>query len=257
MSDGIVRWTARRLPGVDEAIRGELVESAGIAADRGGPLDRALEVGSLVGFALRTMSRRGALDDRREMVRQGLRVGALVLALAAALRALAGAHDVSTAALAVGASVTAIAIASGLRVGAVAAAGATVMMHVAASGSPNAWSLVVLLAVGAGHRFDARPCRVGGLICAASLAAGGIVAALAPAPSSMAIVTSTVVVTACGLLAVGWFDPRFAVAATVVWCSRFVAVDVEAARWLPMLVGLAVGWTISDVAMRRTLTVFR
>jgi hypothetical protein len=42
MSGDIVRWTARRLPGVDEAIRRELVESAGAKADRGGRLDRAL-----------------------------------------------------------------------------------------------------------------------------------------------------------------------------------------------------------------------
>lgn len=257
MSVDIVRWTARRLPGVDNAIRSELVESAGLAADRGGPLDRALEVGSLVAFALRSMSRQGALDDRREMVRQGLRVGALVLALATALRALAAAHDGASAGLAGGACVTAIAIAAGLRVGAVVAAAVTVVLDVAATGSPNVWSLVVLAAVAAGHRFDARRCPTGGVICAAALTGGGIVAAVAPAPTSTAVVTATVAVAACGLLTVGWFDPRFAVAATVVWCSRFVAADAELVRWLPMFVGLAVGWTISDAALRRTLTVFR
>ena len=248
MSIDIVRWTASRLPGVDDTIRRELAESAGANADRGGRVDRALEAGSLLGFALRSMSRRGALDDRREMVRQGVRVGALVLALASALHAMAA----PSVALALGASVTAVAIAAGLRVGAVVAAAMTVVAVVAATGSPEAWSLAVLAAVALGHRFDARTCPIGGAICATALTAGGAMSAIAPATTSTAIVTVAVIVAASGLLAVGWFDPRFAVAATIVWCCRFV--DTDMTRWIPLLAGLAVGTMFTDVALRRTLT---
>lgn len=257
MTLDVVRWTARRLPGVDEDVRRELAESAAAATRGGGRIDRALEVVSLLGFALRSMSRRGTLDDRREMIRQGVRVGALVLALADALRALAATTDGAGAAVALAACATAVAIAAGLRASALTAAVAAAALGTIVTGSPSAWSVAVLAAVAVGHRFDARRCPAGGLVCAIALAGGGLVALLAPATTATAIITVTILAAAGGLLLVGWFDPRYAVAATVVWCTRFVALHTGPTTWLLLLTGLVVGVTISEIAIRQTIALPR
>ncbi|MGH9119214.1 MAG: hypothetical protein ACRD0A_15435 [Acidimicrobiales bacterium] len=275
MSNGaILRWTALRVPGVDDRLRPDMVVAVDAIAARGSRIDRAAEVASLVGFALRSMSRRGAFDDRRELIRQGLRVGALVLAIVNALLAGASAEGASSIAVGAGAVLTASAIAGGLGLGAVLLAGGTVLLQAATTGPPSVSSLVVLGAVAVGHRFDARRCPVGGAVCAAAVIGGCIGAALLPAPTVAVIVTPTILTVAIGLLAMGWFDPRYAVAATLVWFWRFIAVDIDelgramvalgdraefqllVGRWLVMGAGVVFGWRVTEAAIRRCLTVF-
>jgi hypothetical protein len=298
---GALRWTARRLPGVDERLRTDLVASADQLAERSGRLDAALEVASLLGFALRAASRRGARDDRHELVRQGVRVGALVLALVGALAAWAAVwtagqagQDPGTAtgllpagvpaALAAAALATllAAAVAGGLRTGAVVLAAvqvgvvalAVVPAPAGTGDAPLALPLVVLGAVVLGHRYDARGCPAGAALAAAAIALSGMAAGLAPNGTVTAVTVAGLAVPAV-LLAVGWFDPRYAVAATVVWLWRLVAVDlgelagaVDAladeltfrlllARWLAMGLGVVLAWQVSNAAIRRCLTVFR
>ena len=62
------------------------------------------------------------------------------------------------------------------------------------------------------------------------------------------------------LLAVGWFDPRFAVAATTVWLGAFVTVDAVtsstgATTSLCMGAAVVVGGQVSWTALRRNFTV--
>jgi hypothetical protein len=273
VSDGrVLRWTARRLPGIDGRLRADLVASVDQLAGRGGRQDRALETASLVGFALRSASRRGAGDDRRELVRQGVRTGALVLAVLGAVGAWSAVATATTPAalvLAVLATLAAAAIAGGLRTTAVAVAAASAVAGVVA-GTGIALPLVVLGAVALGHRFDARTCPVGAGLAVAGIAAGATVAALAPGATPAGLVVAGVAVPLV-LLGVGWFDPRYAVAATVVWAWRLVAVDVgelagavqalgdEAAlrlllaRWLLMALGVVAAWRVSRAAIRRCL----
>lgn len=274
-SGDVLRWTAHKLPGIEVAIRQDLIASVDAIAERGGRFDRALEIGSLIGFSLRSMSRRGTFDDRRELVRQGLRVGALVLAIAMALFACASAQGASSIVLAGCASLTAIAIATGLGIGALVLATVTAVVDVATAGSPTASSLLVLAAVAAGQRFDARRCLAGGAICGTALLGGCTAAALLPSSSAAAIVTMATIAAASSLMVLGWFDPRYAVAATLVWLWRFITVDTDElgqaiaavgdraefqlllARWLLMGVGVLVGWRVSEAAIRRCLTVFQ
>ena len=275
MSNGcIMRWTALRVPGVDDRLRPDLVAAVDAIAARAGRIDRAVEVASIVGFALRSMSRRGAFDDRRELIRQGLRVGALVLAIVTAVLAAASAEDAAGVAVWCGAALTAVAIAGGLGPGAVALAAVTVLLEVTTTGTASVSALVVLGAVGVGRRFDARRCPVGGAVCAAALVAGGGVATLLPASTIEISLAVMVIAVAVGLLALGWYDPRYAVAATLVWFWRFVAVDLGElgraivalgdraefelllGRWLLMGAGVVIGWHVSEAAIRRCLTVF-
>ncbi len=298
-----LRWTARRLPGVDERLRTDLVASADQLAEGSGRLDAALEVASLVGFALRAASRRGTRDDRHELVRQGVRVGALVLTVVGALAAWAAVwtaghagHDpgataaagpfpagvpVALAAAAL-ATLLAAAVAGGLRTGAVvlaavqvgAVALAVVPGPAGVGDAPLALPLVVLGAVVVGHRYDARSCPGGAALAAAAIGLAGAAAGLAPHGTVTAVTVAGLAVPAA-LLVVGWFDPRYAVAATVVWLWRLVAVDlgelagaVDAladeltfrlllARWLAMGLGVVLAWQVSSAAIRRCLTVFR
>jgi hypothetical protein len=293
-----LRWAARRLPAVDDQLRGDLVASADQLAARRGRVDRALETASLVGFALRSAARRGAHDDRRELLRQGARTGALLLALAGALAAwvaVAGgagapgplspppvvdAGGPIALALAGLATLVATVIAGGLRAVAVvlaavqAAAVAGAVAWTGAPGAALALPLLVLAAVAVGRRFDDRACTVGGLAAAAGVLAGASVAALAPAGAAGVLGVAALAVPAA-LLAVGWFDPRYAVSATVVWAWRLVAVDlgdlaaavgdladerafrVLLARWLLMGAGVALAALVSSAAIRRSVSAFR
>ena len=293
-----LRWVARHLPGIDVRVRGDLVASADLLAGRDPCLDRALETASLVGFALRSAVRRGTHDDRRELVRQGIRLGALALALAGALTAwaslwgdVAGGSgplspppvvEVGTpAGLALAGSATLLvaAIAGGLRAAAVALAAVQLaaVAGAVAGGAPGtalALPSLVLVGVVAGRRFDGRACPGGALAAGTGVLAGVLAAALAPGPAVVALGVAGIAVPAV-LLVVGWFDPRYAVAATVVWAWRLLAVDLGdlaaavgaladerafrmlLARWLLMGAAVALAWLVSAAAIRRTLSVFR
>ena len=62
------------------------------------------------------------------------------------------------------------------------------------------------------------------------------------------------------LLAVGWFDPRFAVAATTAWLGALVTVDAvtsstRATTSLVVSAAVLVGGQVSWTALRRNFTV--
>ena len=270
MPGELLRWAARRLPGVEPDIRPDLVESVDLIAATRGPVERAAELVSLVGCSLRTMSRRGASDDPRELVRQGVRVGALVLVVVNALVALELVGDARGAAVAVAASATAVMVAGGLATPAVVAAAATVSLQALVGTGPTTGTLIAVVALALGRRFDATTCPVGAVVCAGALAAGaGATAALPPGQLS-AVAGGGSLVASVALLGLGWFDPRLAVGATVALAWRFLAVDLDelaeavgsitdrpgrqllVARWLLMGLGVGAGWCVSQASLRRT-----
>jgi hypothetical protein len=182
--------------------------------------------------------------------------------------------------MAVLATLVATAIAGGLRTLAVVLSGlqiAAVGAVVATTDAPGialALPLVVLAAVVVGRRFDGRSCPVGALAAAAAVLTGGALALLAPDGAAVALGVAALAVPAA-FLAIGWFDPRYAVAATVVWAWRLVAVDLGEladaagaladdqafrlflARWLLMGAGVVLAGWVSAAAIRRSLSVFR
>jgi hypothetical protein len=75
-----------------------------------------------------------------------------------------------------------------------------------------------------------------------------VAAALAFAPLPVAVAVPVV------LVAVGWFDPRYAAAAGVVWAWRFVSggfADFAFLRLLAMAVGILVAVTVVQASSRR------
>lgn len=268
----VLRWTADRLPGVDPTWRAEVRETIDDLAAEVGRRERLLELVGLLGFALSAMSRRGAADDRSELIRQGLRVGALLLAIVAALDAVAASsgHAVDAAAVPVAAMATAVALGGGLGALAVAAAGVSAALHVVVGQGVVVPVLVLVLAV-LGRRFDDRRCPVGAASTAVGVAFGWWVVAVV-GPSAPVVVTVLALVASGVLMLLGWFDPRFAVAATALWFWRAVAIDpgelagavrslaegpaarqALLARWLVMGAGVVVGWQISEAALHRCL----
>jgi hypothetical protein len=268
----VLRWTADRLPGVDPEWRSELRRTVEVVATDAGRRERLLELVGLLGFALATMSRRGGGDDRAELVRQGLRVGALLLAVVAALDA--GATPVgaslTTSAVPLAALAAAVALGGGLGRVAVAAVAASTVLHVVAGRGVVVPVLVLVLAV-LGRRFDARSCPLGAGLTAAGVAAGWL-AVDALGSAVPLVVTAGALGASLVLMLLGWFDPRFAVAATALWFWRLIAVDVAElghavtsladgpaarqallARWFVMAAGVVVGWQISERALHRCL----
>jgi hypothetical protein len=281
------RWVARRLPVADDAHRDELAESvAAVAAERP-RCDRAWEAASLVGLWLRLWGRREGGDNARLALRQGVYLGGtgllfVVSALAwsgvfhgATGRAVTGAASlgqasaglVAGAALASGAAMLA---SGGWRIGAVGAAVASLVASaVTGGGVPSALGAVAALALAVGDRFGGRHCwrglATGALIAAAlaGLASQVSVAEVVPRGGTIAVVAVPLV-----LLAVGWFEPRFAVAATTAWLGASFAVATQAWPepvsggvpslgalhwWMPAVVLVAAG--VSRAALRRAFAV--
>lgn len=267
---GILRWVAAHLPGVDDAIRADLVDTIARTAPSAPIGNRLAETVSLVGYALQSSSRRGTGDHRTPMLRQGARVAALPIA--AASTALAWSLDSRVAVLA-GAAVLVL-VGAGLRW---AATGPALLALVAAGSSPQllALSAVVLVVVVVGEPFDRTICPAGGLVAGLGVAVG----AGGTAVWSPATVLSVVELGGLGVLAIflviGWSDPRFAVAATILCASRFVTADVAEltsalgaavtrdeirlalGRWAIMGAGVAASWLLTRAALDRCLTVRR
>ncbi len=260
MRGDVVRWTARRLPGIDPALREDLLASVEQLVERRNRVDRMAEVGSLVGFALRSASRRGASDSRSELIRQGLRVGALVLAITGALLTWTGASEPRGVAMALVATAVAVAVAGGSRLGAVALAAGQVALVAGGAGGHLPLAVIVLAAVVAGHRFDARHCPLGAAVTAVTLVGIGVLEATLPMATVTTMTMTTVLIALAAivpvaLLAVGWFDPRFAVAGTLVWAWPATALDQQQV-WVLAALAVVVGWQVSASALDRCLTVY-
>ena len=192
----------------------------------------AREAASLVGLWLRLWGRREGLDDARQAVRQGVYLGGVLLAMVVSAEAwssvgldrLGVTGPVALAAAAMW-SVAAVLAAGGWRTAALAAAVVSILAVTVSSGEPPAAGILAAVALLAGDRFGARGCWRGSL---AGAVAAGLLAAVATHVPAEAVGGGSLVVLGglpVALLAVGWFDPRFAVAATTAWLGAFVTVD--------------------------------
>jgi hypothetical protein len=279
-------WVARRLPVADDAHRDELAESVTAVAAERPRCDRAWEAASLVGLWLRLWGRREGGDDARLALRQGVYLGGTVLLFvvsasawsgvfhAATDGAVAGPTSVAEASvgLVVGAGLSsgaAVLASGGWRISAVGAAVGSLVAGPVAGGAPSALGVVAALALVAGDRFGGRHCWRGlaaGTLVAAALAGVASQAPLAevvPLAGAVAVVVVPLV-----LLAVGWFDPRFAVAATTASLGASFAVATQAWPepvnggvsalgalhwWMPAVVLVAA--SVSRAALRRAFAV--
>lgn len=268
---GVLRWVAAHLPGVDEPVRADLVDTIERTAPRAAIGDRVAEAASLVGFALQSSSRRGTGDRRTQMLRQGARVAALPIA--ASFTTAAWSTGASVAVLA--GAVVVVLVAAGLR--SVAAAPGLVAVVAAAGASPQLLVLgaVVVAVVATGEPFDRTACPIGGLSAGLGLAAGAVVGAVWSPAQLLSIVNVGGLVVLALFLVIGWSDPRFAVAATILCAARFVTADATElaaalaaavtrdevrlvlARWALMGAGVVSCWWLTRAALDRCLTVRR
>jgi len=273
----VTHWIAKRLPLADDDHRHELAESmAGVVAERP-RCERAWEAASLVGLWLRLWGRREGGDEARSAVRQGVYLGGVLLAFAVSAELWSHARHVDHAggtgtvvvvAATLASAATALA-AGGYRAGAVVASVGSMVAGTVATGTPRAVGIVAALALLAGDRFGARRCWRGlavGILAAGQLAA---VAMYAPAGLVPAGEAGALVAVPLAFLLVGWFDPRFAVAATMAWLGALVAVDPSAwpralddgtpspdvVRWWVMGAAVVVAAHVSRTALRRAFAV--
>jgi hypothetical protein len=247
---------ARRLPATDDDHRVELAESVAITVADRPRCDRAWETASLVGLGLRLWGRREGGDDARLALRQGVHLAGVVLLFVASAVAWGEVSDGdprSGAALAgaVLASGAAALAAGGWRTPGVLAASGALGAGVIAGGPSPVVIVVAVLAVLGGDRFGGRRCwrgLVAGLLIATAVAG---VAIAAPSDALAAGAAVAVIALPLGFLAVGWFDPRFAVAATVAWLG---AMALVAGEW-PLAVAVVVAAHVSRAALRRAFAV--
>ena len=113
----------------------------------------------------------------------------------------------------------------------------------------------------------ARVLAAGGVLGLAVVLASVAVAAVAPPTADVAIVVVSGGVIPTALVTAGWFDPRYAAAAGVIWTSRFLSADLgdvphavgavvgdlEATQLLGRLVVMASGVIVAAVVMRSSL----
>ncbi len=281
MPGAVAGWVAKRLPLADDDHRDELAQSmASVVAERP-RCERAWESASLVGLWLRLWGRREGGDEARSAVRQGVYLGGLLLAFAASAEAWSHAGNashsdhaggagpavvVAAGALASGAAALA---AGGRRSGALAASAGSMVAGTVATGAPRAVGIVAALALLAGDRFGARRCWRG---LASGTLAAGLLAAVAVAVASPGLVPAgealSLVAVPLAFLIVGWFDPRFAVAATTAWLGAFIALASAWPRglddgtgspnvvgWWLMVVAVVMAAQVSRTALRRAFAV--
>ncbi len=277
MLDRVVRWAVRCVSDGDR--RDELLAVTGEAVRNGTRRDAVAEVAGLVGLNLRLRNRRATGDDPVTIWRQGLWIGGLLLALLAlvelGVRALAdpAPHVVVAFLLA---SCAFIGVAAWLPMMlAVTGPVAVVLTVLVTVEQPGAGSDLVRLGVlGVAWLLGTPPRparrRFTALAWCAPVVVG--VASSAVVAESAVLDASTVAVVGvvgAVCLVAGWFDPRLAVAATVVWVWRFLAVDpprigdavvalagdldLEAllVRWIAMAAGVVVGLAVSRLSVRR------
>ena len=109
----------------------------------------------------------------------------------------------------------------------------------------------------------ARVAEVGSLVAlwlrlraqrASHLLLRGLVLGLLLGAASLFLPLPVAVAVPLALLALGWFDPRYAAAATVIWVWRFVAGgfgDFAFLRLLAMAVGILAAVTVAQASHRR------
>lgn len=238
MSVRVLGRIVDHLPGFDRELRSELVDAVEDTERFPAVRQRTAEALSIVGLSFTLQVRSGTGDDRRETVRQGVRLAALVLA------AVLTAHQAAAAGSA------------GMWLSTVAAAGLVIAIGAGTVWLPVVLAVILLVAnavvgpadavvttgaaligVVAGTRHDQRRCRVGAMVSVVAVSV--LVVICSAAPSIVGPLTAIgVTVAVVAFLPLGWFDPRYAVAACGVSAVRLFAHLVGDGVDLPLTVSL-------------------
>jgi hypothetical protein len=251
MAGSCAVWIARRLPVDDAAHREEVAGSVAELVAARPRRERAREAFSLIGLWLQLWGRREGLDDVRQAVRQGIYLGGVVLAFAAAAAAWGAGGSGSAAVLA---SVAAALAAGGWRVGAVGAAAGAAIVTPLTVGTRPVLPVLAAVALVVGARFGARHCWRG-------LVAGALIAvALALVAASLDEVAAGGAAPALGavagaLLLVGRFDARFALAATTAGFGATVSAAVPSPAFTVLVLLVVLSGQLSYSALRRSYAV--
>jgi hypothetical protein len=283
--DRVVWWVADRLEGVEPAYRRDVAVTTHELTVEAGFWTRSLELVALVGLALRLRSG-GRTGNRPEVVwHQGLYLGSVVLlaVLASAVWAqlaepARGAGSPAVAVTLAAAAALAASIACALRrhrsaaallaaVGAVAHLGATA--HGAEAGMFAGSCVVAIGGLVTGTPPPAARARWRAL-AASALPLAGLPVALAVGADATASATALAFtgVGPVAMVALGWFDPRLAAAATVLVFSRLLASGFDElgqalavlaqngqgallVRWALMGTGVLGAWFATQRSIRR------
>ena len=271
-----VAWVTERFEGVDPSYRRDVELTTRELTARSGLRARLLELFALVALALRLRSRARTGDRPEQVWHQGVYIGSVVLVLALAAGAWASAERTADALMLIGAAGLTASAVLGMRGNRFAAAllavagGAAYIGAGASAVGSGAFATACIAAVAgliAGTPPPAAGRRTALAIGAVSLA--GLPLAVAGAADAAVVAGTLTVVASLVLLALGWFDPRLAAAATALIFTRLLATGLDELgqalavltrdgggllllRWILMSTGVVVAWLATNRSIRRT-----
>lgn len=270
-----IHWVAERFEGVGPSYRRDVVLTTSELCRQAGRHRRWLELLSLVGLALRLRSRARTGYRPDAVWRQGLYLGAVLLLTMLATETAAGGVGLDRygAAAALLASLG-CALCARRPAAVVLAAGAAVVEVVWIARGVQAGAFVSCCAVAiggliAGSPAPGRHARGLALVAGAIALAGGSSAiAVGTGSAQAATVVAFAWVIPIALVVMGWFDPRFAAAATTLVFARLAASGFGElgkalaaleqdgqrgllARWVLMGAGVLAAWFTTNRSIRR------
>lgn len=275
--ESALSFAVRHLVPVDEDAGAEIVRTAIEATDGRSISRRVRELMSMVGLGLRLRGHRATGDDRRQILAQAASLGGALVLLATAAWVWADADTVDLSTVLIVTVIGSGAVVSPRLVqvvlGGVGAISLLVFGTFATAPVIAGLTIGIVLTVAGStvwaHSF--RPWLAMPVIAVVITEAIGFAVV-----GSGWLTTGVLTVLAAGgplaFLAVGWFDPRFALVATAVWFWRLAAVDlvdlagagmdlgreltldVLIVRWLVMGAGVLIGLAVSQRSLHRCTT---
>lgn len=270
----LLRVFSRHIP-VDGDTLHEIHETARLRVDDKGTAGRLLELASLVGLGLRLRRQIETDDNKREIFTQAAVLGSSLVTVGTAAWAHTSTHTAASPVLWWFTLILfAGLLARDLRVRTAILFTAGVIWFTAGDPTPPITTgLAIGTSLSAAGCWSLRiqPSTKPGVL---TIAAAGTIGVWQLATDSillsLELVTAIAAIFPLALLFVGWFDPRYALAATAVWVWRLTAVDVVdlvfradelgrdtelnilALRWALMGAGVIAGTAVSQRALDRT-----
>jgi hypothetical protein len=278
----VVSWLTERLEGVEPSYRRDVALTTREVTADAGWLARSIELISLVGLALRLRSRSRTGNRADQIWRQGVYLGSIGLLVASTGAAWANAVDPGRDA---GALLAASTFASAATLAASVACGlrghrnAAVLLSItgtvafigsgAAGAEAGAFATACIVSLGGLLAGTAPPASGRSTVLAVSLLPlAALPLALVGGADATAVAATFTAVGAVALLALGWFDPRLAAAATTLVFSRLLASGFDELgqaltvlaedgqqalllRWMVMAVGVVAAWLATQRSIRR------
>jgi hypothetical protein len=264
-------WVTDRFEGVDPAYRRDVELTTRELTSGSGLRTRSLELLGLVALALRLRSRARTGSRPEEIWHQGVYAGSVVLLVAMGAAAWASTDGALTVAGAAALSAAVVAGLRGRRFAAIALAVAGAAAHVGADPSElgaGAFATSCIVAVGGlAAGTPSAPAAYATALAIGAASAIGLPLTLATGADASAVAATFTAAGAVVLLALGWFDPRLAAAATTLIFARLLATGFDElaqalavlsrdgggllVRWIVMSAGVVVAWLATRRSIRR------